>query len=273
MRPDLWWNDGKKLITRNSGRNETKRDDLPIYAVYCGDVSDWICRVQDWLEVNVSLRWECAPFLLYGFRGVIYCANTFHTFFCFACAYMVFITVSAQILKPVRVVSKSSKDGRETYFLETHALGILQDTEMVQHFLTQQLLKKVINQLSSSLFISIHHDVLLTTVLGMCAFFIRVDSTSTDSLMIILVVLGLIACFLMEIIESQNIGQMVESTEEFVQECGCVTERNSWLGKASRSFPPFLTLQMAWPFFMMDRGTFPKFCEPALNLIITVLAV
>lgn len=250
---------------------------LGFTACFCSKEEATHILVSDWFEVEISLKWSHLPFLAFLLRGVTNAASILYMIFGLGYTYIVLITGTSDILKPKQaaVMQLDEFKSLSLYTLETYGLGNLKDYEIVRLYRKQRIIATLINQIFASLRISFQHIVLLMVALTICYFFVRGFSVilRLDFLALVVLTTGFITSMVAEYIQAEKIGELVQSTERHVKKCRVATRRTTWFWKTARSWPPRLTFQVAYPFFVMDKHSFPQFCEQVIDFLITLLSI
>jgi len=236
--------------------------------------------IQDWLEVNVSVRPRFAGFLLFMMWIVSLAASTVFLGAGLAFAYSSLSSNCMWGLAPVNVttVVQPQLQGRMMgatirYSLRTRCFGVLDDSAMVQICRAEQVLNNRLNGICATVLISIHHVVCLMVIVGMSYTIIKVPHVIFDGGLVVVAfgVATIVSPLLVVYTEATEVSEVYEQSKGFVKQCKRSFRGRSMLGKFVVSFRP-LRLHTAYPFFNIGKDTFLEFVSQALDFLIDMLA-
>ncbi|CAL8117155.1 unnamed protein product [Orchesella dallaii] len=153
--------------------------------------------------------------------------------------------------------------------LEVEKLGFVQDDEIIRSYRTLQLFNCLMNEIFSSLAMAFHHVAILVCVCAMAYFTIKMNDVVG---LLGYVLLGSTMSLLLtiEFTECDKLGVLLEVSGTFIDSGSRVAPRGSLFRKFVRSCPLFY-VQMAYPFFTIDKMTFAGFWTEVMDKTITLL--
>ncbi|CAL8148571.1 unnamed protein product [Orchesella dallaii] len=247
-------------------------------ACVCVRVEPTHAMLEDWLEVNISLKPKFILFIFFLAWIVSNAGSVAFSAVTFVYESIILARILVSGLTP-QSVSKMVQPGSSSYKvlryeLNSRYFGILDEMTAIQIFRTQQLFNTILNDICGSVLIAFHHVACMLAFLGGALTVLQATDQVLDGGLLMLAVM-LIAVFVplaLEYVESKEISDLCEKSDGFVRRCAKLTDRRSMLHKFSRSCRN-LKVHLGYPFFNVGKDTFTQFWAQGLGFLVGMLAV
>ncbi|CAL8146185.1 unnamed protein product [Orchesella dallaii] len=225
--------------------------------------------LESWFEIKVTLDWKFFPFFI--FIGILLvAAGGSASLLCIhICCYFTLAITCLEDLKPLTIFQRN---GRTRSILTTKFFGKMEDIEIVKIYRVQQLLNILLNNFYKSLLVSYHHVAVMATAVVLICFTIRFNDIMLGGGIVacMVVLASAITPFVLMYIETTMCGRLVDISNEFEQMSSKIGERRLLLTKFAKSADTF-HVQVAHPFYNVDRETFAQFFYQVINYVVTLL--
>ncbi|CAL8127999.1 unnamed protein product [Orchesella dallaii] len=225
---------------------------------------------EDWFELEVGLHnWFTLAWYAVTCIGLTGCGNIIIILSWNIAMYFLIANTCLEDITPDQV--EQCWDGKRCSAL-THYYGVMEDQEIVNMYRIQKLFNTLMNNFYSSVLISFHHVAVLAVVSIMIFFAIKFQDIIWDGGIIVEgVVLSTIFTGMIIIkVQSMMCGYLVDVSENFRDRCKKVVRGKYFLRKSAESCDTF-HIQVAYPFYTVDKGTFVNFCSQVQDYAITLL--
>lgn len=189
-------------------------------------------------------------------------------------------TSTVEFMTPIAVYEKTWKrkfNGKVLieYRFETKKFGIVGEESLIKYYRTEQVLNSLLNQIYSSLAISVVCVIMLVVFVCLC--FMLITSWKVflqlPLIAIAIIMVGFVAPIAVEYLQAECIGELVVSFSQFTVKSKQLCGFNSLYGKFSKSCRKSVVLELAYPFFAVTKQTFPQFLMQGIDLLITLLSI
>ncbi|CAL8146200.1 unnamed protein product [Orchesella dallaii] len=225
--------------------------------------------LESWFEIKVTFDWKFFPFFIFTGILIMTTGGTL-SLLCIhiSCYYIVAITC-LEDLKPVAIFKRI---GTTRSILNTKFFGEMEDVEVLKMYRIQQLLNILLNDFYKSFIVSHHHVAILAAEVMYIGFAVRFnDIMLGGGIVACVVVFALVVIpFVLMYIQTTMCGRLVDISNELKQVSGKIGGRRLLLAKFAKSFDTFY-IQVAYPFYDIDRKTFAQFFYEVVNYVITLL--
>ncbi|CAL8070945.1 unnamed protein product [Orchesella dallaii] len=252
---------------------------LAFGACICVRVEPNHALLQEWLEVNISIRPKFIPFILFmiwilmdavavGFSAIAF----LYGYLCLARSLLTGLTPHGLL----RIVQPGSSRYKVTirYKLNSRYFGVLDEMTVVQIFRTHQVFNTITNDICGSVLFSFHHVACLLAFLGGALTLLKATDEVLDGGPLVVAALGLavISPLVLQYEESKEISEVCQKSDGIIRRCINLTDRRSMLYKFVKSCPK-LKVHAGYPFFNVCKDTFSQFWAQGIDFLVASLAI
>ncbi|CAL8146188.1 unnamed protein product [Orchesella dallaii] len=225
--------------------------------------------LESWFEIKLTLDWKFLPFfILHGI--LLVAAGGSASLLCIhICCYFILAITCLEDLKPLTIFQRN---GRTRNILTTKFFEKMEDIEIVKIYRVQQLLNILLNNFYKSLLVSYHHVAVMATAVVLICFAVRFNDIMLGVQIAgcVVVLATAITPFVFMYVQTSMCGLLVDISNEFKQMSSKIGERRLLLTKFAKSADTF-HIQVAHPFYNVDRETFAQFVCQVINYVVTLL--
>ncbi|CAL8087509.1 unnamed protein product [Orchesella dallaii] len=225
--------------------------------------------VQDWFEVDIKPEGIFIIVYIVGCASMMSCASIVAALSINIVFYYVIATTCLEDLTPE---AADERIGAKRYNMVTQFYGVMEDNEIGTAYRAQQLFNVLMNNFYSSVLVSFHHVALLAVFSIMLYFDIKFQEMIWDGGLIAeMIVLSIVVTplWLMKI-QSSICGKLVDISDTFQDRGRKLLQRKVFLARFADSCSTFY-IQVAYPFYAVQKETFADFCSQAVDYTITLL--
>ncbi|CAL8146202.1 unnamed protein product [Orchesella dallaii] len=225
--------------------------------------------LDSWFEIEVTFNWKFFPFFIFSGIVLMTAGGTTSLLCTHILCYYILAITCLEDMKPLTIFKRN---GPTRSILTTKFFGKMEDIEIVKIYRVQQLLNILLNDFYKSLLVSYHHvGVLAAEVVYICFAVRFVDIMLGGGIVACLVVFALVVMpFALIYVQTTMCGRLEDVSNEFKQMSSKIGGRRLLLAKFAESFDTFY-IQVAYPFYDIDRKTFAQFFYQVVNYVITLL--
>lgn len=194
--------------------------------------------------------------------------------------YILMAPSTVDFMTPIAITEKTCNMNSKgkvlmQYQFQTKKFGVVSEESIIKFYRTEQVLNGLLNEIYSSLIISVVHVAAL--VVFVCISFTLI--TSWDVVcqlpLIAKMVIGMAFCapLIVEYVEAEMIGDVVTNFRQFTVKSKQLCSVNTYFGKFSKSCRKTMVFEVAYPFFTMSKETFPQFISEGIGFLITLLSI
>ncbi|CAL8146197.1 unnamed protein product [Orchesella dallaii] len=225
--------------------------------------------LESWFEIKVTFDWKFFPFFI--FNGILLVtAGATTSLLCIhiSCYYTLAITC-LEDLKPLTIFQRNGVTGN---ILTTKFFGEMEDIEIVKIYRVQQLLNILLNNFYKSLLVSYHHVAVMAAAVVLICFAVRFNDIMLGGGIVACVVVLASAITPVALMYAQTsmCGRLVDISNELKHMSSKIGERRLLIAKFAKSADTFY-IQVAHPFYSVDRETFIQFFDQVVDNVITLL--
>ncbi|CAL8085700.1 unnamed protein product [Orchesella dallaii] len=183
-----------------------------------------------------------------------------------------FANICFSSLIPQRLQFRHSNKRLYKYHVETAYFGVLEDEEVIHMYRTQQIFNILSNNMVSSLLFCSLQPAIMIILVGLSfvvfKFFHVLQEIGLTG--IVLAFSGIFIALLIQFLESENLGMLVEHSKNFRKIGRRFSNRRSLYWKFAVSCP-VVYFDVAHPFYKISRETFGEFFQKYLEFLIDLL--
>ncbi|CAL8122168.1 unnamed protein product [Orchesella dallaii] len=229
---------------------------------------------QEWLEVEVKRNARSLPFVFLFMWAALAGAGAAFMMLYLAILYIFFTLVSISCLTPTNIYQPVRKAGSRIreYVIKTTSFGLLSEEEAILEYRTQQLLSRYMNEVVESVLISLHQFAFMVILVGASFMFIIISRDLDNAeVSVVAFVSSVIFCVVLMVSgECVLIGKTTDWSKQYLVTSKNMTYRRSMYKKFLQSCTK-VSLNVAYPFFTIDKNTFVQFMCQYLDFLIQLL--
>ncbi|CAL8146205.1 unnamed protein product [Orchesella dallaii] len=222
-----------------------------------------------WFEIKVTFDWKFFPFFIFNGILLVTAAGTTSLLCAHITCYFTLATTCLEDLKPVSIFQRN---GTRRSILNTKFFGKMEDVEIVKIYRAQQLLNILLNDFYKSLLVSYHHVAVMATAVVLICFAVRFNDIMLGggTVACVVVLASAISPFALMYAQTSMCGRLVDISNELKHMSSKIGERRLLIAKFAKSADTFY-IQVAHPFYSVDRETFIQFFDQVVDNVITLL--
>ncbi|CAL8122166.1 unnamed protein product [Orchesella dallaii] len=228
---------------------------------------------KEWLEIEVKLDARSSPLIFLFMWAALAGAGAAFILLHVLVLYVFFTLICVSSLTPsniYRAVRKPGESGNE-YTLDTQ-FGLMGEEESILSYRTQQVFNLCINKVVASVFISLHQVAFMVILVGASFMFITIskDLANAEVSVVLFLTCAIGSVVLMISSEYILIGNITTASKKFLVTSKNLTFRRSLYNKFLKCCPTF-SVNMAYPFFKIQKNTFAEFMCQYLDFLVQLL--
>ncbi|ODN05827.1 hypothetical protein Ocin01_00832, partial [Orchesella cincta] len=197
---------------------------LPFTYALCvtNEVEPTHVLLEEWLEVDIQFHVKFLPFFLMMTWAIFSICNLVCIVLFPAACYWLLVDSSLVALIPTSIHV-------HVHSVETTGLGILPYSDVILVYRTLQIVTGLFNEVAKSIFVSLHHVLLLVLLLaGTYVSITMPDMVFYSNLSFTLMILAAtVFPLVMEYFESEVLGALWVTSQEFIDSSKCLTSRKN----------------------------------------------
>ena len=224
----------------------------------------------EWFEFHFAPELNFLPWMILFFQTVFGVGSTITLMMISIAFCWILPTIVVDTLSPADELNAGRYRARCD--LVTKNMGNMKDSKIIDLYRAQQIINVLLNEFYTSYLISFHHAGILAAVTSLIFFAIAYNNVLSEvGLFAYILVLGLVvAASAIVFFECSFCGDLVDITDGFRNAGKKIVGRWTMYGKFCNSCRVFY-MQLAWPFFHLNKETFFEWCDQVLNYVVTFL--
>ncbi len=233
--------------------------------------------IKEWLEIDLKWEWRHAPFLILMAWGASNASSIIFFGTMMPLLYFTHLIVNLNCMIPSAVtIDRDNQDhptGYVKHLVRTKEFGIMTETKYMHMLRLEGIMNRIFGQIDESVLATSHHVYCLAIFVVSSFIFIKAYDMLFDggTLVLIIFIGGVTVPLLIEYQESTRLGQVCEASMMNLKKAKQYSRKGSGFDKFIESCK-VLRLNLAYPFYNIDKYTFLEFLDQAADCIFNLLA-